>query len=118
MFKTRPVLLIAGDTSLVPKLMARYSVRVLTCDADEAARLRGLGVDVIHGDLADVASIRTATKDCYAVVGVVDGPEQGRNLIKVVAGADVEQFVLHAREGREELDQYANALGIHSEEMS
>lgn len=113
MTKDQSTLLLVGDADLAAQLLSRFTLRVLTRDAAEGERLRELGVDVVDGDLDDRASIRAAVQGCKAVVGVVRKEAQGRNLIKIVAGSDIEQFVLHAAEGRDELERYAVALAIH-----
>jgi uncharacterized protein YbjT (DUF2867 family) len=86
MTRALPILLLAGDSALAPKLRGRYSLRVLTRDAAEAERLRALGADVVDGDPGDPAALRAALEGCYAVIV--------RSATEVIAASQVEQVVL------------------------
>jgi hypothetical protein len=111
----RRTVLLAGERSypVLHDLLSSgtVSVRVLTRDKALAGVLRRLGVQVYEGGLDDCGSIRTAAKGCYGVFGAPDSLEQGRNLIKVVAGSEVDQFLVEATSRRDELAQYAESVG-------
>jgi len=118
---------------------ARFDVRALTRNPHSAAaqKLRSRGAEVVHGELADRATLRAALRGVDAVFGVTSfwehfekEPEHGRNLINAVAGADVEHFVFSSLpsvarwsndelqcphfDQKFELQEYARSLGIPS----
>ena len=90
------------------------AVRALTRNELRASVLRRLGVEMVEGDVDDCPSLRKAMRGCYGVFAATQSLEDGRNVIKVAAGADIEQFVCAAAEGREQLEQYARNLGLHA----
>ncbi|HEV8579035.1 MAG TPA: NmrA/HSCARG family protein [Thermoanaerobaculia bacterium] len=115
----------------------RFAVRALTRDpeSERARELERAGAEVVQGDLADRASLRSALKDCYGVFGVTNYWEHfagerrhGMNLVNAVAGSEVEHFVFSTlppafrRSGgklpvphfdiKAELEDYARGLGL------
>jgi hypothetical protein len=88
-----------------------WGVRFLTSDEVLASILSGLGVEVVLGSLHDPASVRAAAKGCYAVIAATDTVAEGRTVIKVVGGSEVERFLLTANVGREELQVYSQTVG-------
>jgi uncharacterized protein YbjT (DUF2867 family) len=94
----------AQGGSVARNLIARgqYAVRAFTRNASSPAAqaLRGLGAELVEGNLDDKASIRKALDGVYGVFGVTNfwehfdkEEEQGRNLIRAIAGSDVEHLV-------------------------
>jgi uncharacterized protein YbjT (DUF2867 family) len=94
----------AQGGSVARHLLARgqYAVRALTRkpDSPAAQALRELGAEIVQGDLDDLASLRKALEGCYGAFGVTNfwehfdkEEQQGRNLVKAVAAADVQHFV-------------------------
>jgi uncharacterized protein YbjT (DUF2867 family) len=84
-------------------LTAGFSVRALTRnpDSDKANDLADAGAQVVAGDLADTTSLDRALSGCNGVFGVTNfwehfavEEEHGTNLIKAVADAGVDFFVL------------------------
>jgi hypothetical protein len=63
-------------------------------------------------DLADCRAFREATHDCFGVFATPANVDQCRNVIKVVAGSEVEHLVIGAGDESDGLDAYARALGI------
>ena len=110
----RRTVLLAGQRSypVLHELLSAGTVRVrvLTRDKALAAVLRRLGVAVYEGGLDDCGSIRAAAKGCCSVFGAPDSIEEGRNLIKVIAGSEVDQLLVSAH-AREELTRYAESVG-------
>ena len=143
---SRKKILVFGATgaqggSVARALLSRnqFDVRAFTrkSDSPAAQELRALGAEIAQGDLDDVASIRAALEGCYGVFGVTNfwehfqkEGELGRNLVKAVAGAKVEHFVLSSLPPIEkatggalrsphfdlkaEHEEYARSLGIPS----
>jgi len=111
----RRTILLAGERSypVLHDLLSAGTVRVraLTRDRALSGVLRRLGVDVYEGGLDDCGTIRAAAKGCYGVFGAPDSIEEGRNLIKVVAGSEVDQLLVAATFGRDELARYAESVG-------
>ena len=80
-----------------------WKVRALVRDSrKEAAReLKALGIELVHGDLDDPASLRRAVKEVYGVFSVqtwsekgVDGEiRMGRNLADAAKAAGVKHFI-------------------------
>lgn len=115
----RPLILVTGATgaqggSVVRHLLrrGRFAVRALTRGprSDAAELLRQEGAEVVHGDLADVDSLRAAVAGCYGVYGVTnfwehfEGEYQhGINLVDAVADAGVGHFVLSTLPSVEEI---------------
>jgi uncharacterized protein YbjT (DUF2867 family) len=109
MTMTKQTILVFGATgaqggSVARNLLARgrFAVRALTRKADSPAAqaLRELGAEIVQGDLDDPASLRAALEGCYGAFGVTNfwehfqkEGEQGRNLVRAVAGANVHHFV-------------------------
>ena len=80
----------------------RYAVRAFTrkSDSPAAQALRELGAEIVEGNLDDEASIRKALDGVYGVFGVTNfwehfdkEEEQGRNMIRAIAAANVEHLV-------------------------
>ena len=111
----RKTILLAGEATrvLLHDLLSEgtFAVRFLTSDEVLASILRGLGVEVVQGTLDDAASVRAATKGCYAVIAATDTVHEGRTVIKVVGGSEVERFLLAANAGREELQLFSQTVG-------
>ena len=111
----RKTILLAGEATrvLLHDLLSEgtFAVRFLTGDEVLASIVSGLGVDVVRGSLDDAASVRAATKGCYAVIAAIDTVAEGRTVIKVVGGSEVERFLLAANVGREELQVYSQSVG-------
>lgn len=116
--RTVPTVLLAGDgaCAILHDLLAssQVAVRALTPNEVRATVLRKLGVETIEGDVDDCPSLRRAMRGCDGVFAATGSIEEGRNVIKVAAGADIEQFVCAAAEGRNELEAYARCLGLHA----
>ncbi|HYC87675.1 MAG TPA: NmrA/HSCARG family protein [Thermoanaerobaculia bacterium] len=94
----------AQGGSVARNLLARgqYAVRAFTRNASSPAAqaLRELGAEVVEGNLDDKTSIRKALEGVYGVFGVTNfwehfdrEEEQGRNMIRAIAGSDVEHLV-------------------------
>ncbi|HEX2062389.1 MAG TPA: hypothetical protein VHK90_16745, partial [Thermoanaerobaculia bacterium] len=66
-------------------------------------------VRVVPAD-ADRATIRAAVKGCHGVFAGPCAQEQARNVIHVVAGAEVDHVVFGSSDPQ--LEQYARSLGI------
>ena len=81
----------------------RFQLRAMARDPDsEAARaLKGLGVELVRGDLDDAASLERAVAGAWGVfgvqntweAGVAKEEEQGKRLAKVAREQGVERFV-------------------------
>jgi uncharacterized protein YbjT (DUF2867 family) len=109
MTTSKKTILVYGATgaqggSVARNLLARgiYNVRAFTRNASSPAAqaLRDLGAELVEGNLDDKASIRAALDGVYGVFGVTNfwehfakEEEQGRNLIRAIAGSDVEHLV-------------------------
>lgn len=107
---SRPTVLVIGATgaqggSVARHLLHRQRFRVRAMTRDPASRraraMQQAGVEVVHGDLDDVDSLRKALIDCHAVFGVTDYWEhyemeytQGRHLIEAVITSRVRHIVL------------------------
>jgi hypothetical protein len=108
-------ILLAGDgtLSLLYDLLSDENIRVrmLTRDAQLAAVLTRLRVDVEEGDLDDCPRIRRALKDVRTVIAAPRTMEEARNLIKVAAGADIDMLVIITA-AREPLEAYAWSAGL------
>lgn len=105
----RRKILVIGSTgaqggSVARELLRRnqFEVRAFTRNADSPAakELRSLGAEIAVGDLDDRKSIRAALEGVYGVFGVTNfwehfdkEAEQGRNLLREIAGSDVEHLV-------------------------
>lgn len=103
------IILVVGATgaqggSVARNLLSRgrFAVRALTRkpDSPAAQALRELGAEVVQGDLDDRASLAAALEGVYGVFGVTNfwehfarEREQGENLVRAVAAADVQHFV-------------------------
>ena len=141
---SKKTILVVGATgaqggSVARHLLQRgkYAVRALTRkpDSNAAQQLRDLGAEVVQGSLEDRPSLRTALKGAYGVFGVTNfwehfdkETEHGRNLINVVAAAEVKHFVFSSLpsaakpsngelkvphfEQKHALEEYAKDLGI------
>ncbi|HUR79941.1 MAG TPA: NmrA/HSCARG family protein [Thermoanaerobaculia bacterium] len=106
---TKKTILVFGATgaqggSVARNLLSRgqYAVRAFTrkSDSPAAQMLREAGAEIVEGDLDDKASIRKALDGVYGVFGVTNfwehfakEAEQGRNMIRAIAGSDVEHLV-------------------------
>lgn len=106
---SRKTILVFGATgaqggSVARHLLARgqYAVRAFTRNASSPAAqsLRELGAELVEGNLDDEASIRKALDGAYGVFGVTNfwehfakEEEQGRNMIRAIAGSEVEHLV-------------------------
>lgn len=112
----RPTILLAGEPTriVLHDLLseARFAVRFLTRDENLAAVIRRLGVEVVKGGLDDAATIRAAAKGCYGVIAAADTVLEGRTVIKVVGGSEVERFLFAGSEGRDELQRFARTVGV------
>jgi uncharacterized protein YbjT (DUF2867 family) len=93
-------------------LKGNYHVKCLTRnpDSDAAKALKGLGAEIVKGDLADKASIVNAIQGCDGVFGTTnfwehfDGELQhGHNLIDAVEAAGISHFVLSSLPSSEKL---------------
>jgi uncharacterized protein YbjT (DUF2867 family) len=81
----------------------RFSLRALTRQPDgEAAKaLKGLGIEVVKGDLDDAASLEKAVRGAWGVyavqntweAGVEKEEEQGKRLAKIARDQGVQRFV-------------------------
>lgn len=80
----------------------KFSVRGMTRKpkSEAALALKNAGAEVVHGDMDDIESIKSAVEGCYGVFGVTSFWEhfekeyaQGKNLVDAVAGANVRHFV-------------------------
>ncbi|HEX6178411.1 MAG TPA: NAD(P)H-binding protein [Thermoanaerobaculia bacterium] len=109
------VILLAGDGARAPlhELLADGSVhvRVLTRNEEFAAVMKRLRADVEEGDLGDCASIRKAMRGAYGVVAAPETIEEGRNVLKVAAGSEIEELVMIANGDCGELESYASVVG-------
>jgi uncharacterized protein YbjT (DUF2867 family) len=81
----------------------RYHVRCLTRrpESNTAMALQRLGAEIVTGDLADPAALRSALKTCDGVFGVTNYWEHhdkefqlGRNLVDAITGSNVQHIVL------------------------
>lgn len=106
----RPRILVTGATgaqggSVLSHLLrrGRYSVRALTRNpaSDAAEALRGQGVEVVEGDLADADALAKAMAGCHGVYGVTNFWEHfdaeyqhGVNLVDAAVAAGVQHLVL------------------------
>lgn len=131
----------AQGGSVARNLLARnqFNVRAITRkpDSPAAQALAALGAEIVQGDLDDRASLAAALEGVYGVFGVTNfwehfqkEGEQGRNLVKAVAGANVKHFIFStlppiekATNGalrsphfdlKAEHEEYARTLGIPS----
>ncbi|HYH07375.1 MAG TPA: hypothetical protein VEK11_10005 [Thermoanaerobaculia bacterium] len=83
-------ILVIGDEPLAESLRTTFDVRVVPSSADRA-------------------TIRAAVKGCQGVFAAPCAEEQARNVIHVVAGAEVDHLVF----GSDPLlDEYARSLGV------
>jgi hypothetical protein len=112
----RPTILLAGEPTrvLLHDLLSegRFAVRFLTRDATLAAVIGRLGVQVVKGGLDDAAAIRSAVKGCYGVIAAAETVLEGRTVIKVVGGSEVERFLFAGTAGRDELQRFAQTVGV------
>ncbi len=107
------MILVAGGTGLlgtkVVKLLRQrgLEVRVLTRDRSRAAHLIDVGVEIVEGDVADIAALRRAVEGARTVVSAIQGffgtknaspatvdRDGNRNLIRAAREAGVEHLVL------------------------
>jgi uncharacterized protein YbjT (DUF2867 family) len=107
------MILVAGGTgrlgSKVVTLLHRRGpdVRVLTRDRSRAAHLAGAGVEIVEGDVRDLAAVRRAVAGTQTVISAIQGfagtkngspatidRDGNRNLIRAAREAGVEHFVL------------------------
>jgi len=111
----RRTILLAGDGARVVlhDLLSAgtFAVRLLTRDEALASIVRRLGVEVMKGGLDNAASVRAAAKGCYGVIAAADTAQQGRVVIKVVGGSEVERFLFAANNGRDELQEFSRSVG-------
>lgn len=109
-------ILLAGDATrvLLHDLLSdgRFAIRFLTRDEGLAAVIRRIGVEVVKGGLDDAAAVRAAAKGCYGVIAAAGTITEGRTVIKVIGGSEVERFLFAGREGREELRRFAQTVGV------
>jgi uncharacterized protein YbjT (DUF2867 family) len=103
------IILVTGATGLQGGSVARhlqrdgrFKVRALTRDGSSARAegLQKLGVEVIEGDLADRASLKSALDGAYGVFGVTNywehfdkEIEHGKNLTDAAAESEIQHFV-------------------------
>ncbi len=106
---SKKTILVFGATgaqggSVARNLLSRgqYAVRAFTrkSDSPAAQSLAAAGAEIVEGNLDDKASIRKALDGVYGVFGVTNfwehfdkEAEQGRNMIRAIAGSDVEHLV-------------------------
>jgi uncharacterized protein YbjT (DUF2867 family) len=106
---SKKIILVFGATgaqggSVARNLLSRgqYAVRAFTrkSDSPAAQSLAAAGAEIVEGNLDDKASIRAALNGVYGVYGVTNfwehfdnEAEQGRNMIRAIAGSDVEHLV-------------------------
>ena len=83
-------ILVIGDEPLAESLRTTFDVRVVPASADRA-------------------TIRKAVKGCHGVFAAPCAEEQARNVIHIVAGAEVDHLVFS---GDPLLDEYARSLGV------
>lgn len=107
------MILVAGGTGrlgsrAVGLLQQRgFSIRVLTRDRSRAAHLDGPGIEIVEGDVRDLAAVRHAVNGVEQVVSAIHGfagtkgqspatidRDGNHNLIQSAREARVEQFVL------------------------
>jgi len=117
----------------------KWNVRCLTRhpDSDKARALKDAGAEVVKGDLADPASLKSALEGCWGLFGVTNywehfdkEFEQGKNLLDAAKAADVKYVVLSTLpsakkesngeftvphfEMKAELEQYAREIGLNT----
>lgn len=106
---SRKTILVFGATgaqggSVARNLLERgkFNVRAFTrkTSSPAAQALRERGAEIVQGDLDDPSSISAALAGCYGVFGVTNfwehfakEAEQGRTMIKAIAGAKVHHLV-------------------------
>jgi uncharacterized protein YbjT (DUF2867 family) len=107
------LILVAGGTgrlgTKVVTLLRRrgIEIRVLTRDPGRAAHLAGTGVEIVEGDVRDLAAVRRAVDGARTVISAIQGfagtkngspvtidRDGNRNLILAAREVAVEQFVL------------------------
>jgi hypothetical protein len=112
----RPTILLAGEATrvLFHDLLSdgRFALRFLTRNDTLAAVIRRLGVEVVNGGLDEAAAIRSAAKGCYGVIAAAETVLEGRTVIKVVGGSEVERFLFAGTAGRDELQRFARTVGV------
>lgn len=84
-------ILVIGDEPLAESLRTTFDVRVVPSSADRA-------------------TIRAAVKGCHGVFAAACADDQARNVIHVVAGAEVDHLVFGS--SNPSLDEYARSLGV------
>jgi hypothetical protein len=109
-----PRILLAGRQDAVaaivqPLVSAGFAVRLLTRDA-VALSMAGR-IELAEGSLAEAATIRRAARGCYGALAAPVEVSEARNIIRVLAGSEVELLVIAGEEYRETLQKYARALG-------
>jgi hypothetical protein len=108
----RPRILVAGlqvDEIVQPLIAAGFAVRLLTRDS-VAPSIAGR-IELVEGSLAEPATIRRAARGCSGALAAPVEVSEARNIIRVLAGSEVELLVIAGEEYRETLQKYARALG-------
>jgi len=112
------MILVAGGTgrlgtNVVGLLQARgLQVRVLTRDRSRAGHLAETGLDIVEGDVRDLAAVRRAVAGARTVISAIHGfpgtkdanpvtidRDGNHNLIQVAREANVQHFVLISARG-------------------
>lgn len=87
-----------------PAFSQKYALRAVTRDpnSDKSKALASQGIEVVKGDLDDVASLRAAVQGSYGVFGVTDfwahlskarEIQQGKNIFEAAKSAGVKHLV-------------------------
>lgn len=130
-------ILVTGATghqggAVLRHLRGKFPLRVLTrmLDRPEALSLAGHGVELVQGDLNDVASLERAMDDVYGVYSVQkskDNPAevpQGINMVDAARRQEIDHFVYSSVVGADQhtgvphfetkyqIEQHLNASGV------
>lgn len=90
----------------------RFHVKALTRnpDSENAKKLKGLGAEVVKGNMDDTSSLESAMQGCYGVFGVTNFWEHfngefqhGKNIINAVWKSGVPHFVMSTLPGYDKL---------------
>jgi hypothetical protein len=97
------------DGIVQPLIAAGFAVRLLT--RDSATRSGAERLELAEGGLGEASTIRRAARGCSGALAAPAGVDEAGNIIRVVAGSEVDLLVIAGEKYRETLQEYARALG-------
>ncbi|HEX7705368.1 MAG TPA: hypothetical protein VF701_02820 [Thermoanaerobaculia bacterium] len=108
----RPLILLAGrqvDAIVQPLIDAGFAVRLLTRDSTAGSSAER--IELAEGGLAEASTIRRAARGCSGALAAPAAVNEAGNIIRVLAGTEVELLVIAGEKYRETLQKYARDLG-------